>query len=330
MRKTLFLLIAMSAVAWVGCGDDGGGDPADPVDARPPDASPADAAPPDAEPIDAAPPDAAPLATIGGDRPAPLFVPSSYDGQTPAPLLIMLHGYTASGPTVEDILQITAEAEARGFLYTYPDGTRDPSNARFWNATDACCDFADSAIDDVAYLRGLIDEVKANYAVDEQRVFLVGHSNGGFMSHRMACDAAEVIAAIVSVAGAQYDDPTNCEPSEPVAVLQIHGTADDVILYEGGAIPLSTTYPGAVETVETWATLGGCDLTATAGSERLDLDAEVEGDDTDVAIYNTACDPGGHAELWTTTDGPHVPRITDDFVPAVFDFLMAHPKPAAD
>jgi polyhydroxybutyrate depolymerase len=94
------------------------------------------------------------------------------------------------------------------------------NGARFWNATDACCDVDASGVDDSSYLAGLINEIGSHVAVDPRRVFVVGHSNGAFMSYRMACDHADTIAAIVSLAGAPPADPAACRPTEPVAILR--------------------------------------------------------------------------------------------------------------
>ena len=80
----------------------------------------------------------------------------------------------------------------------------------------------------------MVEEVAAEHAVDRRRVYVVGFSNGGFMSYRLACDHADRIAAIVSISGATYADPDRCAPSEPVAVLEVHGTDDRTIPYDGG------------------------------------------------------------------------------------------------
>src|SRR5688500_11392232 len=80
---------------------------------------------------------------IGGDRPVTVFVPSGYVATTPAPLVILLHGYGASGVVQESYFKLQAQAEARGFLYAHPDGRRNANNAQFWNATAACCAFGD-------------------------------------------------------------------------------------------------------------------------------------------------------------------------------------------
>jgi polyhydroxybutyrate depolymerase len=264
-------------------------------------------------------------APVGGDRPVQVHVPPGYVPGVPAPLVLLLHGYTASGFIEESYLNFTAVSDAKGFLYAYPDGTTNASGERFWNATDACCDLGGSMVDDSKYLHDLIGEIEARYTVDPKKVFLVGHSNGGFMTYRMACDHADQIAAIASLAGAMFSDVTNCHASGPVAVLEIHGTADTVISYTGGAIG-GHAYPGATTSVADWTTIDGCDA-ADAPGPSLDLDSSLPGSETTVAVHATGCKPGGHTELWTIAGGSHIPSFTPTFAPAVVDFLYAHPKP---
>src|SRR5205823_14788929 len=131
------------------------------------------------------------------------------------------------------LLRLAPIAEQKGFLYCFPDGTIDKDGNRFWNATDACCDFYGQNPDDSGYLRGLIEEIGARYALDRKRVFLIGHSNGGVMSYRMACDHADLIAAIISLSGETFLHPDRCTPSQPVNVLEIHATADTTAPYIG-------------------------------------------------------------------------------------------------
>ena len=150
--------------------------------------------------------------TFGGDRPVELRVPSDYAPGTPAPLLILLHGYSANGALQETYFQLESVAHERGMLYAVPDGLTDPMGNKYWNASEACCDFGNSGVDDSAYLRGLIDEIGGVYDVAPKRIYFVGHSNGGFMSYRMACDHADVVAAIVSLAGAMDDMAPDCAP----------------------------------------------------------------------------------------------------------------------
>jgi polyhydroxybutyrate depolymerase len=262
------------------------------------------------------------------DRPFEVFVPSSYEEGTPMPLVVLLHGYTISGQIQEAYMAIEPLAEELGFLYVVPDGTEEDSAAanRFWNATDACCNFYGSTVDDSGYLRHIVDSTSAAYSVDPKRVHFMGHSNGGFMSYRMACEHADAIASIVSLAGATFADPADCAPSEPVAILQIHGTADATISYEGGTF--GGSYPGAVETAEIWAAYDGCGETPTAGEDRdLDDGEGKEGDESTTLQWSDGCDPGGLAELWTIPEGAHAPSLSDTFSRQAIEWLLDHPKP---
>ena len=272
-------------------------------------------------------PGAASAQTVDAGRgELPVHVPSSYSAAAPAPLIVLLHGYTSSGAGQDTYMQVSALKDAYGFILVAPDGTREDggNRPRFWNASAACCNFAGSTVDDVAYLTGLIDAVKADYAVDDKRVYLFGHSNGGFMAYRMAHEHGDAIAAIASLAGADQSRPRP-EPPEPVHVLQIHGTADTAIPYEGGGFR-DEPVPGARASVENWAAHNGC-APAGADSGALDLDSGLDGLDTDVSRYTDGCRPGGSAELWTINGGGHVPALSAQFTRLVVEWLLGHPKP---
>lgn len=273
-------------------------------------------------PVDAGPP---PL-ILGGDRPAPIVVPDSYDG-TPLPLVILLHGYSVDGATQDFYFGLSQRAQSRGFFLILPDGTREASAARprFWNATSGCCNFYGSQVDDVAYLEGLIDEASLHYAVDPDRIHFIGHSNGGFMSYRMACDISPRIASIASLAGMTHQDESLCTSTTPMSVLHIHGTLDTTIPYQGSAAGF-TIYPSAAETARRWATRAGCDVNQTQEGARLDLDTVLLGDDTDVIRYSTGCATGVNVELWRIVGGGHIPALQADFMDRVLDFLYSNPR----
>ena len=257
-------------------------------------------------------------------RPFEVFAPTSYDEATPMPLVVLLHGFGASGAIQEAYFQLQPLAEERGFLYVHPDGTVNQIGRQFWNATDACCGFA-TTVDDSAYLLALIEQVEADYNVDPQRIYLVGHSNGGFMSYRMACDHADKIAAFASLAGATFADAERCDPSEPVSVLQIHGTADETIPYTGGTI-LGNDHPSAQTTVDTWADYNECAATTVDAAGVLDMDANLAGAETSTEVFED-CPTGIDVELWTIDGGAHIPARTADMSTGIIDFLFAHPKP---
>lgn len=282
-----------------------------------------------AAPIALALPWAAPAMsqTIDAGRgPVPLTVPASYDGSTPTPLIVSLHGYSRSGESHDRLWGISALADDYGFLTIAPDGEQENGGDRnrFWNASAACCSFDQTDVDDSGYLRRIIERVQASYNVDPSRIYVIGHSNGGFMSYRMAYEHSGLVAAIVSLAGANHMEQRE-PPAYPVHVLQIHGTDDSVIRYGGGEIN-DNRYPSALASVTRWAEYNGCDLTRSS-REMRDLDASLPGHETGVMKMSTGCRDGGSAELWTIANGAHTPVFSETWGAQIVEWLLAHPKP---
>jgi polyhydroxybutyrate depolymerase len=265
-------------------------------------------------------------AGIVAARPYVLHVPSGYNATKPTPLVVMFHGYSVDGPSEELYMGLTAASDASTFLYAYGNGTVDKTGYRFWNATNACCDLDSIPVDDVAYFDAIVEEVSSKYNVDRKRIYEVGHSNGGFMGHRLACDRASTLAAVVSLAGAQWDDPNECQPSEPVSIVELHGDADAVVSYGGG----STTegmYPSAPATVNTWGAKDGCTGTLSPTGQTLDVDTTLPGNETIVSAFGR-CPAGIDVQLWRIQGGSHIPTVSHPgFAELVWGFLSAHHKP---
>jgi polyhydroxybutyrate depolymerase len=255
--------------------------------------------------------------------------------QAKVPLIIAMAGL---GPEGSAIL-------AAGFgdlpkthkvIVAAPNGSIHPRLQRFfWNATLACCGFPYidpevNEIDDVDFLTRLTDDLADHYPVDERRIYVVGHSNGGYMAHRLACDAPERYAAFVSMAGATHNDPSECNPMQPVSMLQVHGTADTQTRFEGGNTlpdgnPLAT-YPGALTTVATWADKSGCTGELEPHGGPLDLVPQIDGNETDRWRYR-GC-RGVTVELWQINGGGHLwflPLPTESqTAEEVWDWLKIH------
>ncbi len=142
-------------------------------------------------------------------------VPDSYEASEATPLIILLHGYTSSGQNQDSYFKVSDLADDYGFLFVAPDGMQETGGAqnRFWNASDACCNFFSAEVDDSAYIRSIIDEMKQRFNVDSNRVYLIGHSNGGFMSFRMAYEHSDSVAAIASLAGANHLEEREAPPN---------------------------------------------------------------------------------------------------------------------
>jgi polyhydroxybutyrate depolymerase len=270
---------------------------------------------------------------VGGPRPAIVRLPTD-PGSGPAPLILALHGFGSNPADLEGYFRVNAYAGTHGVVVAFPEGSPDQDGNRFWNATDACCNFYGSDVDDVAYLATVIEEVGRITPIDPKRVYVIGHSNGGFMSYRMACEKADVVAAVVSLAGATFDDKADCKPSEPVSVVQLHGTADDTVLFAGGTLDFGGTvpagrYPGAITSATSWATYDRCTTKFDKLTDMLDIETGTAGpngpSETEIQVAK-GCRSGASVELWTLPGGSHVPSLSPTFASAVVDFLLAHPK----
>lgn len=266
---------------------------------------------------------------IQNPRPVQVFVPSKYDGHSPLPLVIALHGLPSSGAEMERYLRLLPLAEARDFLYCFPDGlnVRDGHgwNAYFSSAAEASY-YSYTWSDDVAFLKSLIQQVAQEFALDRKRVYLVGHSNGGGMAHRTAALCPDLIAGVASLAG----NPVNFNPppASPVNILQIHGTADGTVTYgdRSRSDPNRPVFPGAQHIGLIWAELNGAKNPETEPAPSMDLDRSLPGLDAIVTRWTDA-PSGGAVEIWTISNGSHQPNISVDFSARMIDWLLAHPKP---
>lgn len=266
-------------------------------------------------PVDSVPaePIAQPL-IVGGDRPAEVYAPEGWTGEEPLPVLVALHGYSASAFFVDGIFHHSDALAVRDHILVLPEGTTDPEGFQFWNATPRCCDNHDSGVDDVGYLTGLLDELESSVAVDTDRVYFTGHSNGGYMSYRMACEIPERIAGVAPMAGGVFADPELCAVGDPVPVLHVHGTTDDRVPYE-----TTGNTPGAMDAAGRWADRAGCSGTQDGGT--LDLLDGVEGDETLVLDW-TGCAPGQGVSVWTMDGVGHVPVVNQDYPVELLDWLL--------
>jgi polyhydroxybutyrate depolymerase len=251
--------------------------------------------------------------------------PARYDRARPAPLLVLLHPYyRGDGQQAVETYELEPILDDNGLLLAAPDGTLETGvrrPRRFWNATDACCDFGRRGIDDVAFIDAVIADMRARYRVDDKRIFVIGYSNGGYLAHRLLCDRAPTIAAAASIAGAAWKDPSRCRPAAAAALLEVHGDADERVPYAGATFENGTAIPSAQEGVADWAQKIGCRGPAQAAPAR-DLMPDLPGAETAVARFDC---PVGAAELWTVGGGGH--RGLSPTMRAAIDFLLAHPKP---
>jgi polyhydroxybutyrate depolymerase len=281
--------------------------------------------------------------TIGpAERPAKLKLPKHYDGQKKMPLILMLHGRGNQPETADTLLGLSRAQDKHGYLLLMPKGTVRSDGQTFWNATPECCDTDNSGVDDSGYLQSLVQEAMSAYSVDENRVYIYGHSNGGFMGYRLACDTNGLFKGVVSLAGSTFADPSLCRTETPINILQVHGTDDSVVPFDTKGT--DKAYPGAFETAEFWAQRNGCQtLTEKKRDEDLllikwELLPDENGKlkpsgsltdfltpgifpETDSFIFGN-CESGTRTGLWKIRGADHAPiMIGRDFVGKTLRFL---------
>ena len=139
------------------------------------------------------------------------------------------------------------------------------------------------------------------------------------MSYRMACEISDRVIAIGTLAGADFPGATDCVPTHPLSVLQVHGTADDNVAYAGEP----GNFTGAVESTQRWATRAGCDLTMATMSAPFDLDSVVDADETIATDYVIGCTTPLTVSLWTMNGSGHVPAFGTASTQRILDWLLA-------
>ncbi len=218
-----------------------------------------------------------------------IHVPPSYDGMTPAPLVLNFHGFTSSGLGQQTSSNMDVTADAEGFLVAYPNGL-DQS----WNAGLCCGRSATLGVDDVGFTRAVIEDLSSRGCIDPSRVYATGMSNGGFFSHRLACEAADVIAAVAPVAGVLALDPATCTPSRPISILHLHGTGDPLVRYDGGGLADS---PSVEASIAGWLDRNGCTGEPTVTFQNGSATCETT-DDCDGDASVTLCTIEGAGHCW--------------------------------
>lgn len=172
------------------------------------------------------------LSHDGQDRSYILYVPESYNGDTPFPLVLNFHGYTSNANDQMWYGDFRAIADTAGFLVVHPQGSL-LNGITHWNVGGWT---VGSTTDDVGFTEALLDELSSDYNIDQKRIYSTGMSNGGFMSFLLACQLSDRIAAIASVTGSMTPEIYNdCSPSHPTPVMQIHGVIDGVVPYFGAS-----------------------------------------------------------------------------------------------
>ncbi len=170
----------------------------------------------------------------GLNRSYTVVLPSSYQTNKKLALVIALHGGGGSGSQFETSSKLSEKAEKSNFIVVYPDGVQSDGllKARTWNA-GTCCEYAvEKNINDVKFISEMIDKLIMNYAINPKKIYATGHSNGGMLAYRLACEIPQKIAAIAPNSCTMVFK--ECNPKRPMPVLQIHSVLDSNIPHKGG------------------------------------------------------------------------------------------------
>ena len=301
-----------------------------------------------AAPTPALPPGHARLVieTAAGDRECLVYVPRGRAAAGPLPLVIMLHGMGGTAATALQETGWSAKAEEESFIVVYPEATRPdmgrpPSFARnpqAWNDGSGRFHAAQRRIDDVAFLRAVLDRVRAEHTVDDGRIFVAGFSNGASMAFRAGAELADRITAIAPCAGACWTESPR--PARPISVCAITGTADTLNPLGGGFPRLAfggrdqggRPKPAVQAVIDRWVQALGCPARPRRDEIADGVHTRLYGPGTDGAeVMLITIDGLGHHWAGGTSQAPEflVGAPTDRLVATdvAWDFFQAHPAP---
>ena len=253
-----------------------------------------------------------------------IFEPSGLAVGERRPLLIFLHGLGGSGKVAFDVLHLAAFGARERVFVVAPDGSADRQKRQFWNAGPACCNFDHKDIDDVARLSALLESWRSRPEVDPSRIYVMGHSNGGFMTERLVCALGDRITAAASLSGASPASDVRCTPTRSLTLLEVHGDADEIVRYAGGSVFDSSelaAFPGAEQGFRDWGKRLGCSGAPALGAS-LDLDPRLAGAETTVEQFGQCA--SGSVALWTVHGGTHFVGTGQQAFEAIWRFLSAH------
>lgn len=239
----------------------------------------------------------------GMTRSYKLHVPPTYKKESPMPLLIALHGGGGdmNYQSTEKYYHQISKSDSTGFIVAFPNGfSRFGGKLATWNAGKCCGKGRDNNVDDVGFIKAMIEKISSEYTIDKKKIYVTGMSNGGMMSYRLACELTDVIAGIASVAGT--DNTITCSPSRPISILHIHAKDDDHVLFNGGAgkgaFPdekKAANFTSVPATIEKWVKFNGCNEKPKRVLEKSGVYCD---------LYSE-CKSNVHVQLCVTESGGH-------------------------
>jgi polyhydroxybutyrate depolymerase len=222
--------------------------------------------------------------------------------QGPMPLVLAFHGSGVDGRQMANFCGLHELAATERFMVVYPNGTGHTSHTLSWNAGNCCGMAMLRGVDDVGFVRRIIEDVSGQAPIDPSRIYAVGFSNGAMMAYRLGMELSETFAAIAPVSGPMgFEEAT---PSRPVPVLHFHGTIDEFAPFEGGVGKRSVSrcnFRSAEQSVAAWVAANGCDPTPTV----VKMPTVVEDGTEIVRKHYTGGRDGSEVIFYTIEGGGH-------------------------
>jgi len=227
----------------------------------------------------------------GVERNFILYVPNSWELGANLPLVFVLHGFTQTAQNIMQASGFNEIADENGFFVIYPNGIN-----RAWN-TNIGPSSGGSSADDVAFINALIDLMAEQYRINMAKVYSCGFSAGGFMSYRLACELSDRITSVASVGGTvSLTTIDNCSPSRPIPIMQIHGTNDFIVSYNGAMGNAS-----AEQVIDFWTAHNKC----MQAPDIIEIEDIVQEGSTVEKYTYASCDSMSKVVLFKVINGGH-------------------------
>jgi polyhydroxybutyrate depolymerase len=199
------------------------------------------------------------LVVHGRDRTYLVHVPGQYDARQPSPVVLAFHGLGSNAAQMVNFCGLSNKADEAGFIVVYPNGSLRVRNWLAWSAGTRFDDAQEQNIDDVEFVRQLLDDLARVATVDRDRVFATGMSNGAMLAYLLASELSDRIAAIAPVAGPM--GTPECHPQRAVPVMHFHGLDDKFSPFQGGRGERSLTqtdFFSVAHSTDCWIKANGC------------------------------------------------------------------------
>ena len=228
----------------------------------------------------------------GIERRTTLFVPNSATARLP--LLLVFHGGGGDSDGMAKVSDFNKLAAIEGFIVGYPQGVE-----KQWSDGRST---TNQSINDVLFIKKLIDKLVDENAVDRDRVFIAGISNGGLMTQKLACDLTSYFKGAATIAATMTKNTlNNCRPSKELSVLSIHGTKDKVIPYSGGEMPigLKGKVASTAEVSALWKNNNNCTSQTIRNIKNRAFDG------TTTKVFSRSCDGKTKVAHYKIENGGH-------------------------